>query len=340
MLRFLGRPLLLPFGHQTTVGCAQDAACATLVAGTQLQVVHPLHIAVLHLFQKIGNILDVVDGQVPSGGEVVNLSAGHGPHQAAARNGMEVKLVVPQLVLALLDDAEHFVIKVIHVDHPIVLRLFLPHRTLDGGDFGGTGRHIEDADILRRNALVHQIAADVERGQVHGRTDQQQVGQQRRELHLDQPDNGRAEGGDQRSLRLRIGQPLPDHLVEDVHALFNLIDVFEPQMVNGGQDGPLGYLFRKLRTEGGGHQDDRALVVVDGLEIILLDVDGVHRTGQVAASAVHAAVGLQPRMPLLHMDGACRTDTGAVRAADAQIRLELQGMMKTLLHAYAFLGTK
>ncbi len=47
---------------EETVVAGQDAAWATLVAGTQLKEVDVFNLFVLHLFQKLDDIMDFVNG--------------------------------------------------------------------------------------------------------------------------------------------------------------------------------------------------------------------------------------------------------------------------------------
>ena len=85
-----------------------------------------------------------------------------------------------------------------------------------------------------------------------------------------------------------------------------------------------------MGNEDGREQQNRVFAVIDRLEVVLLDIDGVHGAGLVASAAIHTAVGVELGMPVLHVDGSSGTHARAVGASDAEIIFEFEGVMEIL----------
>ena len=99
-------------------------------------------------------------------------------------------------------------------------------------------------------------------------------------------------------------------------------------------------LLRELRTESGGNQNDRAFEIVDGFKIVLFDIDGVHRAGHIAATAIDTTVRVENGMPVLDMDGTGGAYARAVGAADTKIVLEFQRVVEIFRHVERLKGMR
>ena len=102
----------------------------------------------------------------------------------------------------------------------------------------------------------------------------------------------------------------------------NLVNRFEADVQQGGEDGALADFLLELRQKDRRHQQNGVRKVINSLEVVLFNIDGVDRACDIAATAINAAVRIQNRMPVLHVDGTGRTNAGAMRAPDAKVVFE------------------
>ena len=290
--------------------------------------------SVLHFFEKLRHVVDVVDGQVAAGAQHFGLAAGERVGDAGLRQPVEAHRLVAHLVFAGLDDAQHLAVEVVHIDNAVHGRLLLAHGTLDGGNLGGARRHVEDADVLGGNALFGETLLDIFGRHVERRFQAVDIIDQHGEFHLDETHDGGTERRDDRFLARGVAafQIAPVVFLEEVHTLLDLIDALEADVQQRGEDGALTYLLLELGEEDGGHQQHWMLVVENRLEVVLLDVDGVHRAGDVAPAAIDAAVRVEHGMPVLHMYRARGAHARAVRASDTEVVFEFQRVVEIFGH--------
>lgn len=317
----------LAFGDEEAVAGAEDAAGAALVAGAQFEEVDAIKILILQFVEEGRHVVNFIDGKVATHWNILNLSACERPKDAVFGEGMEVELVFTKCINALFDNAEHLVVQVVHIDYAIDVGFFFTDGAFHGSDFGGAGGHIEDADIFGRYTAFHEHFADIQGGDIQGGLGEQQVAHQGGIFHLDKAHDGGTEGGDDGFFCRFVFHLVVDDLFQHIHALFHLIHELEAEVVDGGEDGALAHLVGELRAEDGGYEQHRTFEVVYGIEVVLLNIDGVHGAGLVAHSAVDAAVGIENGVAVLHMDGAGGAHAGAMRATDAEVIFELESVV-------------
>ena len=149
---------------------------------------------------------------------------------------------------------------------------------------------------------------------------------QRGETHLDEADHGRAVRGDERpglGVAVHIALVQADHIL---HLVLHFVDVGEAQLLEAGIDltGPV--LLVELADEGGRHEADAVLVVLDQRKVVLLDVDRLVRTDLHALAAVHTFVVVHDRLAAPDADGSRGTGAHTRGAAFAAVEIDLEGM--------------
>jgi len=97
----------------------------------------------------------------------------------------------------------------------------------------------------------------------------------------------------------------------------DLEDVAEPQVLEGVIDSRHAYVFGKLAEEDRRDEGHRVRKLVDHLEVVLVDVDGVDGAGLVALAAVDAAVLLDIGSAFADADGFGGAGLQATHTSDA-----------------------
>ena len=123
-----------------------------------------------------------------------------------------------------------------------------------------------------------------------------------------------------------VGHILFVEFHKEFHAVLHLVDMGEAQLFEAGVD-LLGLVFfLELADEDGRDQRHAAAVVLNQVEVVLLDIDGLVRATLEAFAAVYALVVGDDGLAAADADGRRRADAHAGRAAGAQVVVDLQGV--------------
>ena len=98
-----------------------------------------------------------------------------------------------------LDFLPHPVVKRIHIDDTVDVRLLFTYRTFDGGDLSGTWRNVENTYlVVFIFSFFLKLASDIHRGDVDWCLDWDEIVGKTWEFDLNETHDGRTEGGNQR----------------------------------------------------------------------------------------------------------------------------------------------
>jgi hypothetical protein len=116
--------------------------------------------------------------------------------------------------------------------------------------------------------------------------------------------------------------------IQEFNSFLDLENMGKSQFMHGCQYFTGINAVGKLAGENCRNECNPGFKIVYVIEIILLNNDGTYRTYTVALSAIDTPVGMQLRFAAHHADCLGRADIHTMRAPDADIFPEPQGMME------------
>ena len=185
--------------------------------------------------------------------------------------------------------------------------------------------------------LLRKFRAGDHGGDLHGLPDVHNMVNQIGKAHLDQPDDGRAGGRDDRTRQVRFLQPLPDGPADHIRAPGHLKNVIKAQLLQRVKK--LGNILDvlKLPVKAGRGQRDFVAILADDLQRIRHRHLGVIIAHADAFSAVDASLIDDMRTAAANADRLRGTSLQAVGAGAAFVLFQPHRMKSLLfLHTGSF----
>ena len=145
---------------------------------------------------------------------------------------------------------------------------------------------------------------------------------------MDKADDGGAEAGDERLVVLMLAGILVLDIDVDIGGRLDFEDMPETQVLQGGIDAGDTYVVGELPQEHSGQQGHGMGELVDHLEVVLLDIDGIYGAGCLTLAAVDAAVLHNKGLAIGDADGFGRANLHAPGTSDAVAFVNFQGVVK------------
>ena len=309
-------------GHKA-VFHRQRAAQTAVDAGQPLKIGQVAEARVLDGLQHVHHVLDAVHAQRALDAHGLRLTAGHRPLDANHARAVDL-----QRRKALLEEHAHLRVHVLDRDHAVDVGLGEARRRADRRHLRRAGRDEERAHIGDIHAVLLCIFLLGDLGRrLHGRNEVDHVVQQRREIDLNQPHDGRAGGGDHGLGPVLLAHRAADRIGDDLRAARDLkhIDKAQPEQ---RRDDRLRLMHAlELRVQRRRGQRNRVFEAPDGIQRIGHGHLGMAFADLDALAAVDAALRKDRRLVVSDSDGLRRTSLQTRRAALAFVLVKPHGMI-------------
>ena len=301
-----------------------------MVACSEFEEIDVSKFVVLYFFEDVYHVVNLVNGKAASF-VVGSFPAALRPTECLRGEVVLFRNLADGLAFMLVERKAQFVVYKVHVDNAVDGRAFLADRAFDGGYFGSALGDVKYADVFFRDAEVDVFLPDIGGSDVHCLLQPDDVRDEGREAHLYQPDDCRAEIGDEGTLFRVLCHVAFGAFEKQPCGFVDLDNVIESEVVQFGKYLFLCDVLAELPDEDSRQEDDPERETEDFGKIVLRYDDSMLRAGLQAHAAVGTGGFVDDRFAVLDADGRGRAHMHAVRAAGACCGDHFQGMVERIL---------